>query len=97
MAPRYAGHCGFAATICCMTIQSMLAIDWLTSLRRCQDMLERHSQNLAEIAHLSVYRCKYSGLLSAGGSPVLVMLRMGPDAAASGPIRSITKVRTAKR
>src|SRR5260370_30383714 len=48
--PGYAGQCGFAATIYCTMIQSMLALDWPTSLRRCQDMLDRYRQNLAEIA-----------------------------------------------
>ena len=31
-------------------IQSLLALDWPTSLRRCQDMLEKYGLNLAEIA-----------------------------------------------
>ncbi len=48
--PGYATQCGIAAKRCYRTKHRLFGIDWLVSVRRCQDMLQRHCLKVDKIA-----------------------------------------------
>src|SRR6266516_443069 len=52
--PGYATHCRIAAKRCYRTKHRLLVVDWLVSVRRCQDMLQRLCRKVDKIAALDI-------------------------------------------